>query len=149
VSVGPLGGAWEMGTIVTDKGGARDYLTKYYAPGFASFLLSHTFFTINAFDSKNLLVFSDWAGLGKGAFGGTTLKGNTFIAFGGGLGSNYSVKFLGLGWAPAAANFMKDSKIGGGLAVGSTNWLGQPYRIPNNGASERYINTMKFMGGIK
>ncbi|MBD1363809.1 hypothetical protein IDJ77_08295 [Mucilaginibacter sp. ZT4R22] len=137
-SLGPVGGTWEVGTIVTDKGWARDYRTTYYAPGLASLSVSHTFLMIKSIDAKNLPTFSDWNGLSKGAFAGTTLKGRTSLAYGGGLGSNYAVTFAGLAWGPNITNFMKDSKTGGGLAVGITVWLGPAYRLPNTIYSNSY-----------
>lgn len=142
VSAGPLGGSAEMGTLITNKGWARDYKTIYYAPGFTSPSISHSFFLVYSTFSANLPTFSDWNGFSKGVSGSFG-----YIAFGGGLGSNYTVRSLGLSLAPESLNFMKESRGSGALNVGVTFWMGSPYRIPGQGSTERYINTMKFQGG--
>lgn len=131
-----------MGTVITTKGWARDYKTVYYSLGFASPSASHSFFFIYSTDSKNLPTFSDWNGLSKGISGSFD-----FVALGGGLGSNYAVWSLGLSFAPASLNFMKESRGSSAMNVGVTTWLGPAYMIPNDGASQRYINTMKYQGG--
>lgn len=141
-SIGALGGSVETGTIITNKGWARNYRTRYTAPGFASPSLSHSFFFIYSTDSKNLSTFSDWNGLSKGISGSFD-----FITLGGGLGSNYALWSIGISLAPESLNFMKESRGSGALNVGVTTWIGTYYRIPNDGATQRYINTMKYQGG--
>ncbi len=141
-SISTVGGNVEMGTLVTNKGWARDYKTVYYSPGLASPSVSHSFFFVHATDGKNLPTFSDWNGLSKGVSGSFD-----FVAVGGGLGSNYAVWSLGLTFAPASLDFMGESRGSGALNVGVTTWLGPAYRLPGDGATQRYINTMKFQGG--
>lgn len=137
-----LGGSIETGTVITDKGWARNYITRYYSPGFSSPSVSHSFFFIYSTDDKNLPVFSDWNGISKGISGSFD-----FVALGGGLGSNYALWSLGASLAPESLNFTNGSNNGGALNVGSTSWIGAPYRLPGGGASQRYINTMTYMGG--
>ncbi|MBB6237001.1 hypothetical protein HDC90_001618 [Pedobacter sp. AK013] len=141
-SLGAIGGSIELGTLITTKGWARDYKTIYYAPGFASPSASHSFFFVYSMAGKRLPTFSDWNGLAQGISGSFD-----FIALGGGLGSNYSVGSLGFSLAPESLNFMKESRGTSNLNVGVTSWLGPAYRIPNDGASQRYINTMEYQGG--
>ena len=56
MSVSSVGGAFETGTLVTDKGWAVPYKTVYYAPGFVSPSASHSFFFINPTSNSNYLL---------------------------------------------------------------------------------------------
>jgi hypothetical protein len=142
-SYGPAGGIVETGTVITDKGWARDYIAYYCAPGFSPPNGSNTFFYIRASDDNNPPVFSDWSGLAKGVSGSFL-----WIAGGAGMGSNYSVWSLGVSIAPAAFNFMKETKLTGGLVVGNTTWIGAPYRMPaGEGMTRFYINEKMYYGG--
>ncbi|KKO91325.1 hypothetical protein AAW12_11095 [Sphingobacterium sp. Ag1] len=141
-SISTIGGNVEIGTLITDKGWARNYKTVYYSPGFASPSVSHNFFFIYSTNNKNLPTFSDWNGLSKGMSASFD-----FVSIGGGIGSNYAVWSAGLSFAPASLNFMKESRGAGALNVGVTTWIGPVYMLPGDGSTQRYINTMKFQGG--
>lgn len=146
-SVAQLGGTVEIGIVFTNKGWARSYKTFYYSPGFASPSVAAGFSVVSPISNKHLPTFSDWQGAMVGFSGSFD-----FVSGNVGFTSAYLVWGLGLSAAPEAISFpfMKESKTGSSMNVGVTSWIGAPYQVGNlnlPGASNRYINTMKYQGG--
>ena len=137
VSAGPLGGTFELGTLVTDKGWSQDYMTRYFSPGMAPPFFGTGFLMISPANKKYSPTFHDWDGLSLGGSGSFA-----YISFSGGLNKNYYVWGFGLTTTPASLDFMKPAKGTGSISLGITTLLGAPY-LKETGADRRYINRMQ------
>jgi len=139
--VGPLGGTFELGTVITDKGWAQDYMTTYYSPGMAPPSFGTGFLIISPTEKNYLPTFQDWNGLSKGASGSFA-----FISASGGLNKNYTVWGFGVTTAPESLDFLKPAKGTANLNVGVTTLLGAPYQS-EAGAESINRHQLEYLGG--